>query len=56
MMRVNSVLILMTIVSIVWYLDSREQIPLAAATFFGVFTILSLLKSLREKSNGRHRN
>lgn len=56
MMRVNSVLILMTIVSIVWYLDAREQISLAAATFFGVFTILSLLKSLREKSSGRHRN
>ncbi|MGE6554051.1 hypothetical protein [Exiguobacterium artemiae] len=46
----------MTIISIIWYLDSREQIPLAVATFFGVFTTLSLLKSLREKSNGRHRN
>ncbi len=56
MMRLNSVLVLLTVISIVWYLDSRNQVTLAAATFLGVFTVLSLLKMIREKSNGRHRD
>ncbi|WP_282353507.1 hypothetical protein [Exiguobacterium antarcticum] len=56
MIRLNSVLVLLTIISIVWYLDSHEQIPLAVATFLGVFTVLSLMKGIREKSSGRHRD
>ncbi|WP_410501707.1 hypothetical protein RIF24_12555 [Exiguobacterium acetylicum] len=56
MMRWNLLGVLLTILTIVWYLDAHDRLSLGLATFIGIFTVLSLLRSLREKTNDRHRN
>lgn len=56
MKRLNLLLLVMTVFSIVWYVESRTQVSLAFATFLGVFTLLSLMKSFREKTNARYRD
>lgn len=56
MMRWNLLGVLLTILTIVWYMDARDRLSLGLATFIGIFTVLSLLRSFREKTNDRHRN
>ncbi|VWX36161.1 hypothetical protein [Exiguobacterium oxidotolerans] len=52
----NVLLLIMTVLSIVWYVESGSRVSLAWATFLGVFRVLLLLKVLREKTNARHRD
>ncbi|MGI1804355.1 hypothetical protein ACRPK8_01350 [Exiguobacterium sp. TDN 0502] len=56
MRRWNLLGVLLTILSVVWYLDTRDRLSLGFATFIGIFTVLSLLRSLREKTHVRHRD
>ncbi|MGX9806829.1 hypothetical protein ACV3PA_06330 [Exiguobacterium acetylicum] len=56
MRRWNLLGVLLTILTIIWYMDARDQLSLGLATFIGIFTVLSLLRSFREKTNERHRD
>ena len=56
MRRWNLLGVLLTILAIVWYMDARDRLSLGLATFIGIFTVLSLLRSFWEKTNARHRD